>query len=239
MTDRETGTRADTRATGTAPLAVTDPTVAAPRRLPLDRRLPRGRHGIPAAEITSHQQARVCNATVEGLAELGFQELNVAEICSRAGVSRQTFYKLYDNKLECALEVQADAIAGLEEQLDCAARKGGDWQERVALTIDSLLSFAAAESGLASLVLPCSSLFAEPQLARGAKDIQTRIAGQLFEGAPPTAPAVGSTGAEVLLGGLLYLVADEMARGNAGQLSEISGELSELVIAHCTAYQGT
>jgi AcrR family transcriptional regulator len=198
----------------------------------LDRPLPRGRHGIPPDEIALHQRTRLIAAATGGLAQRGYASLSVAEISSRAGVSRLTFYKLYDNKLNCALEAQKRAIASLEAALEGADGTAAAWHEQVASLVGALLSFLAGCPEEAALALPCGPLFSQAELARNSLALQRRLTARLLRGAPRSAPAPDSLGAEVLVGGLLCVLADELSRGRAADIPALAPELTALIVAH-------
>jgi AcrR family transcriptional regulator len=83
-------------------------------------------------QVSEMQRARLLGAAVPVVDELGWSEVTVADIASRARVSRRTFYDLFSNREECLLAVLHDTVqrvvgelsrAGLDE--DCS------WVERV------------------------------------------------------------------------------------------------------------
>ena len=63
--------------------------------------LPRGRHNLSRAQVTSAQRERVLAATTELLAAHGYRDFGPAEIATQAGVSLGAFYNLFENKDEC------------------------------------------------------------------------------------------------------------------------------------------
>jgi TetR/AcrR family transcriptional regulator len=69
-----------------------------------DRRLKPG-PGRSAAEVTSHQRARIDQAMVEVVVERGFSGATVREIARVAGISTRAFYEHYSGKEECFLHV--------------------------------------------------------------------------------------------------------------------------------------
>ena len=79
-------------------------------------RLPRGRHGIPHELIAANQRERLLSATASVIAERGYASLAVSDLTERAGVSRATFYKLFDDKHHCVLEAQGWAIDRLRRR---------------------------------------------------------------------------------------------------------------------------
>ena len=72
-----------------------------------------GRGGV--AEI---QRARMITALVEVAGERGAGGVTVAHIVARSGVSRRTFYELFDDREDCFL-------AAFDQAVERGARRGG------------------------------------------------------------------------------------------------------------------
>lgn len=68
---------------------------------PADRRLPRGRHGIPRETIVREQRDRILVAMADAMADKGYVGTSVAAVIKRAGVSRETFYEQFRSKEDC------------------------------------------------------------------------------------------------------------------------------------------
>ena len=66
-------------------------------------RLPRGRHGLPRELVTRSQRERLLAAVVRATAAKGYEATTVADILDEAGVGRETFYELFDDKRDCVL----------------------------------------------------------------------------------------------------------------------------------------
>lgn len=75
------------------------------------RQLRPGPGNSPRA-VERNQRERLYGATVATVAEHGYESTRVADILAVAGVSRNAFYRYFDNKLECFLAT-LDALAGL------------------------------------------------------------------------------------------------------------------------------
>ncbi len=86
------------------------------------RALPRGPHGLSREEVELSQRERLLQAATEAVAEIGYVKTTVAEILSRAGVSRATFYQLFDDREDCfqaAYRANADLVAAvMTEELE-------------------------------------------------------------------------------------------------------------------------
>jgi len=68
---------------------------------PADRRLPRGRHGIPRETVVRDQRDRILAAMADAMAAHGYVGTSVAAVIKRAGVSRETFYEQFRSKEDC------------------------------------------------------------------------------------------------------------------------------------------
>lgn len=79
------------------------------------RPLPRGPHQLPREAVEQSQRNRILLAVTDVVAAKGWVATSVTDIVSRAGVSRSTFYQLFDDRLDCFLAANEMAYAGLME----------------------------------------------------------------------------------------------------------------------------
>ena len=85
-------------------------------------RLPKGRHSLTRQQVAEAQRLRLAVAMADAMTESGYVGTPVAAVLKRAGVSRETFYQLYDDKLACFLDALdlagAVLVAELTETID-------------------------------------------------------------------------------------------------------------------------
>ena len=116
--------------------------------------LPRGRHNLTRDQVEASQRLRLAVGLTEALGAQGYAGTSVAAILSRAGVSRLTFYELYDNKLDCFLDaldlVGEVLLAGLRSSFD---RTDGDPVARAGAVIDRYLTTLSENLGFARLYI--------------------------------------------------------------------------------------
>jgi AcrR family transcriptional regulator len=99
------------------------------------------------------QRARMLAAAVEIVGEVGYNGMSVARITGRAGVSRRTFYDLFEDREDCFLAVFEDAVARASViAIDAAGGLSG-WRERVRTGLAALLGFLGNEPVLGSLLI--------------------------------------------------------------------------------------
>lgn len=75
--------------------------------------LPRGRHDLSRTEVARIQRDRILDGLAEAMAERGFVSTSVADVIRCAGVSRETFYQLFESKadaFDAALDIAGDLL---------------------------------------------------------------------------------------------------------------------------------
>jgi AcrR family transcriptional regulator len=86
--------------------------------------LPRGRHKLSADEVLESQRRRLLRAMLECVGEDGYARVTVSAVIARGRVSRNAFYRFFEDKEHCFLTL-CDALADeLYEALSAPARGG-------------------------------------------------------------------------------------------------------------------
>lgn len=67
------------------------------------KRLPRGRHSLPANAVEAAHRERLVQAAIRVVAHQGYGSTSVADIVTSARVSRAAFYASFSSKEECFL----------------------------------------------------------------------------------------------------------------------------------------
>ena len=76
----------------------------------------------PRTLVTDRQRARLLEADAQVVAERGYQATTVAEVVRAAGVSRTTFYALFDSKEQCLVEAYRHGVDVLIARIRAAVR---------------------------------------------------------------------------------------------------------------------
>lgn len=135
------------------------------------------RPGVPGPRgggvfVTELQRARLLDATVAVVSELGYRQMTVRRVSGRAGVSNKTFYDLFENREDCFLAAFDQAIDQLAVVVVPAWEGEEEWTARVRAALGTLLAFLDHESALGSLVF-IEALGAGPRvLARRARVLE-------------------------------------------------------------------
>ena len=117
-------------------------------------RLPSGRHNLPREFVVTSQRDRLLDSMAQACAEKRYAEVSVADIVSRARVSRSTFYEIFPDKEACFLAAY-DAILGrfVTEVIKACDDPNLTWPEMIELGIEASLRFLAAEPAFARMCI--------------------------------------------------------------------------------------
>lgn len=116
-------------------------------------RLPRGRHGLPRELVERSQRERLLAAVVRVTAEKGYESTTVGDILGEAGVGRESFYELFDDKLDCMLAAHKILVDSLVEKVGAAYHDDGPWPQRVRNAVLVILDWFAADPETARFLM--------------------------------------------------------------------------------------
>jgi AcrR family transcriptional regulator len=142
--------------------------------------LPKGRHSLSREQVAEAQRLRLAVAMADAMAEQGYVGTPVAAVLKRAGVSRQTFYQLYDGKLACFLDALDVVSAVLLAELTAAVDGPGAPLQRAERAIDRYLCTIAEHPAFARLYVVEVHAAGPVALQRRA-ELQARVAGALAD----------------------------------------------------------
>jgi AcrR family transcriptional regulator len=165
---------------------------------------PAGRDELGRERVSEIQRARILAAMVEMVSERGAANTRVVHVVARSGVSRRTFYELFEDREDCFLAAFEEGIALIANDVVPAYERPGRWRERIRASLLALLRFLDHDPGIARLVV-VESLGA----GAGALEHRSRVLAQVIaaveEGRseakagadPPPLTAEGVVGAAV------------------------------------------
>jgi AcrR family transcriptional regulator len=204
------------------------------RRSFAEFRLPPGRHGIPADEVSANQRWRLLGAAAEALAEHGHVNTTSTRVSKHAGVSPATFYQHFDNIGDCLLAAYQAAAGCVMEIVSEACREERiDWPQRVGVAIASTLRFLAVEPATAHL-LGSEPPAGERAIARERQAWIDRLSALLTGGRelrPGDAAELPAGTERHLVAGAVGIYSEWVAAGNVDRLPELAPELTEMLAA--------
>jgi AcrR family transcriptional regulator len=168
---------------------------ATPRRRSGSSRLSRGR-------VTEIQRSRMLAAALSAVEEVGYSRMTVAQVISRAKVSRKTFYDVFADREDCFLAALEQAVTQAGRHVKEAYARETGWREGVRAGLGELLVFFDEEPALARLVL-VEALGAGPRVLERRAEILDELAKIVDQGRfatsagrePPEVVAEGVVGA--------------------------------------------
>jgi AcrR family transcriptional regulator len=116
-------------------------------------RLRPGPGGLPRGQVTQIQRSRMLAAAVEAVEDVGYARMTVAQVISRARVSRKTFYDVFTDREDCFLAAFEQALAQASMIAQEAYESESNWRDGVRAALARLLMFMDAEPGLAKLCI--------------------------------------------------------------------------------------
>jgi AcrR family transcriptional regulator len=195
-----------------------------PRRPPAD--------GLPREHVTEIQLVRILAAMAEVAAERGAGAASVAHVVAHAGVSRRTFYDLFEDREDCFLAAFDEAVARAARTVIPAYGKAQGWRERIRAGLLATLVFFDEEPALARLCV-VESLAAGPgALARRGEvfDLLVQVVDEGRAVRPARVPEPQPLAAEGVVGAVLSMVHRRLVAQDARPLTGLLGELMSAIV---------
>jgi AcrR family transcriptional regulator len=179
------------------------------------------------------QRVRILAAMSELVRERGPGAVTVAQIVARSGVSRRTFYELFEDRDACLL-------AAFDQAVQCATAAvlpryrtaSGPWEERIRSALAALLCFLEDEPALGGLLV-VDSLAA----GRSVLDYRARIVDVLVDavhrGSRPQgrgAPRARKIVAEGVVGAVLSVIHARLREPGPKPLASLLNPLMGIVV---------
>ncbi|HYH53137.1 MAG TPA: TetR/AcrR family transcriptional regulator [Solirubrobacterales bacterium] len=184
-------------------------------------RLPRGRHGLPRELVERSQRERLLAAVVKTTVAKGYESTTVADILGEAGVGRETFYELFDDKLDCMLSAEQILLDSLEQRLREVYISSAPWPQRVREGLQATLEWFAADPEVARFLLIELSTIG-PDFHAVFRAQYARFTGLFEDGLDAGAPSPELSQATRLgVSALLARLYEEVVLGRAAELPRL------------------
>jgi AcrR family transcriptional regulator len=194
-------------------------------------------------QVAELQRARMLTAMVQEVAERGAANVSVGHVVGRSGVSRRTFYEIFEDREDCFLGAFDEALQHASAVVVPAYGTGGAWLARVRAGLAALLGFLDSDRAAARLLI-VESLAAGPKALQRRRQVIAGLVSVVEQGrtegkANLDPPALT---AEAIVGGLLSVIHARLAgsdsetststRGDAtgGSLLELAGPLMGMIV---------
>jgi AcrR family transcriptional regulator len=101
--------------------------------------------------IRESQRTRILDSMVRAISEKGVEPPTVEQVVRLAGVSKSTFYALFEDRSDCLRAVFEEAVARAAERAQAAYRSEQGWADRVRAGLSAVLEFLDEQPALARL----------------------------------------------------------------------------------------
>lgn len=199
-------------------------------------RPPRGRHRLPPEVIARSQRDRLLEAAVRVVAAKGYAATTITDLTREAGISRTTFYEMFDDKEACFLAAYDRVIEALVRRIATAYEAEEGWPNRARAGLSALLEALAEEPRVARLALVDAGS-AGPGAQRRYRAALQRLTPFFDEGRDfaPGGRNLPANTSRMAIGAVAGLIADEVTEGRAEYLPNL---LSDVLFATLVPYIG-
>ncbi len=180
--------------------------------------------------IAVHKRRRIMDAIAELTAEQGYDATKIGDIVRRAGVARKTLYDNFEGKEEVFLAAFDTAVDEALQRIeaDCAEVEGG-WEERVQAGLASFLRYIGENPALARMCMIEALSATQAATERYEAAMQRFV--ELTKRTVPQDDKLPETIEETLVGGVAWIVYQQIRRGETEKAEDLLPELSEFMLA--------
>jgi AcrR family transcriptional regulator/DNA-binding MarR family transcriptional regulator len=183
------------------------------------------------ARVGEIQRARLRAAMVDVASRRGFPDATVARVVACAGVSRRTFYELFEDREECFLAAWDDAIATASSRVEVAYASGNGWSRQIRLALTALLTFLDTDPDLGRLLV-VESLGAGPKALERRALVLAQAAAAVDRGRDErkAGPVSQPLTAEGIVGAVFSIVHARMIERQRRSLVELTNPLMSMIV---------
>ena len=187
--------------------------------------------GLKHRYVADIQRARIVSATFEVCARRGAANITVAHIVAQAGVSRRTFYELFDDSESCLLIALEEAVALAALPVREAFEASDGWAERIRASLVALLQFLEREPAIGRMLIVESFASGQRALERRSRALEPVVEavdagrGQVKKGVGPSPMT-----AEAVVGSVLFVLHQRMIEPEGDSLVELVNPLMSLIV---------
>ncbi len=195
-------------------------------------RLRPGPSALPRGQVTEIQRSRMLTAAAQAVEEVGYARMTVAQVISRAKVSRKTFYDVFVDREDCFLATFEQAIAQARGPVIEAYEQETSWREGVRAGLARMLRFMDEEPGLARISV-LEALGAGPRVLEVRAQVLDELAavvdrGRSIGGASAREPP--QVTAEGVVGAVFAVIHTRLLEQRPGSLTSLLGPLMSMIV---------
>lgn len=192
---------------------------------------PQRRRDKASEDVTELQRARLILAAVDAADDLTLDEVSVLQITTRAGVSRKTFYELFEDRNDCLLAAVQATVARISEVVVPAYERERGWLPQIRAGLAALLAFFDEHPAHGRLCVK-AAFGGDPRLLSYRVRVTEPVAAALEKGRGKSATAVSALTAETLVGAVLATLYKRLLSPEDGSCAELLNPLMSMIALH-------
>jgi AcrR family transcriptional regulator len=181
--------------------------------------------------VVEMQRRRLLQGMCELLGEIGIEDASVGRICKRAGVSRRTFYEVFDDREECFLEAFDQVVECIAQEAGPAYAHGQKWSACIRAALTVMLEHFDAHPGVAHMCV-IETLRAGPRALERRRRALGVLTAAVEEGRAEARHGDRPLPltAEGVVGGALAVVHARLLEPDHGPLVELANVLTAMIV---------
>jgi AcrR family transcriptional regulator len=177
------------------------------------------------------QRHRILLAAAETARQIGFANVTVTEIVLRAGVSRRTFYELFESREDALLAVFEEAIGAARAAVVPAYEREDAWLSQMRAALAALLRFLDAQPALGRFVMVDAFGGGNAMLERRTQVIAAAVdAVDMGRALARSQKGLSRMTTEGLVGGVLSIVHTRLLASESASLLPLLGPLMSILV---------
>lgn len=191
---------------------------------------------MPREVIANSQRERLMDAAIRVVAEQGYAATTIADMISEAGISRTTFYELFEGKEACFLAAYDSAADAFVRRINAAFEAEESWPARIQAALEAMLTALATDPPLARVAV-VDVVAAGPAAQHRHRAVLGRLTPLFDEGRDfaPGGRELPANTSRMAIGGVQGLISEQVLAGRAAELREL---LADALLATLSAYLG-
>jgi AcrR family transcriptional regulator len=192
----------------------------------------KARASKPREHVSEIQRLRILSAMGEVASDRGAGAVTVAHVVARAGVSRRTFYDLFEDREECFLAAFEEALAQASVTVLGAYGGPGSWRERVRGALWAVLVFFDTHPAAARLCV-VQALAGGPRVLEYRQQVIHALIAAVDEGrgeVPKGRPQPPPLTADGVVGAVLAVIHSRLLASEPEPLVGLLGEFMGMIV---------
>lgn len=184
---------------------------------------------LPREFVASHKRRRMMDAIADLTAERGYEATKIADIVRSAAVARKTLYDNFDGKEDLFLSAVDAVLTEMRVVVEEACEGSESGEEGIVAGLSAFLDYIAAHPSLARMCM-VEAISATPSSAR-LYDAGMRDFVEMLRDSAPGGMDLPETMEESLIGGVAWILQQQIRRGEGHRVAELLPELSQFVLS--------